>query len=197
MKIYRKIWENHFGPIPKDADGRSYEIHHIDGNHNNNDISNLKCVTTQEHYDIHYSQGDYFACWKMISQRMNKTDEEISQLISLSNKKRIENGTHNFLKEKNWLSNLSPEERSKEAKKRVNLQIQNRTLNFLGGEISKKTQIKRIENGTHHFLNKEAQKNRSMIGSQKEYICPHCNKKGKGGGMIRFHMDNCKELKNG
>lgn len=43
MTIYRKIYENHFGPIPKDKDGRSYEIHHIDGNRKNNEISNLKC----------------------------------------------------------------------------------------------------------------------------------------------------------
>ena len=39
---YRKIYEQHYGPIPKDTDGRSYEIHHIDGNHNNNDINNLR-----------------------------------------------------------------------------------------------------------------------------------------------------------
>jgi hypothetical protein len=30
---YRKIYENHNGIIPKDSDGRTYEIHHIDGNH--------------------------------------------------------------------------------------------------------------------------------------------------------------------
>ena len=26
----------------------------------------------------------------------------------------------------------------------------------------------------------------------KEYVCPHCNKIGKGNAMIRHHMDNCK-----
>ena len=55
---YRKIYESHNGPIPKEDNGRSYEIHHIDGNHFNNDPSNLKAVSIQEHYDIHYSQGD-------------------------------------------------------------------------------------------------------------------------------------------
>lgn len=53
---YRKIYEQHYGPIPKDSDGRTYEIHHIDGDHSNNDPSNLKCVSIQEHYDIHHSQ---------------------------------------------------------------------------------------------------------------------------------------------
>jgi hypothetical protein len=58
MSIYRKIYEQNFGPIPKEPNGRTYEIHHIDGNHNNNDPTNLSAMTIQEHYDIHYSQGD-------------------------------------------------------------------------------------------------------------------------------------------
>jgi len=53
---YRKIWENIYGPIPK-----GYEIHHIDGNRMNNDIENLRCVSIEEHYEIHYKQGDYLA----------------------------------------------------------------------------------------------------------------------------------------
>ena len=28
---YRKIYEAHYGPIPKDSDGKTYEIHHLDG----------------------------------------------------------------------------------------------------------------------------------------------------------------------
>jgi hypothetical protein len=53
--VFRKIYEDYFGPIPKDSDGRSYDIHHIDGDHSNNHPSNLKAVTIQEHYDIHYA----------------------------------------------------------------------------------------------------------------------------------------------
>lgn len=101
---HRKIWEDHYGPIPRDNDGRSYEIHHIDGNHSNNDINNLKCVSIQEHYDIHYRQGDYGACY-YISLSMGKTPKEISEIISLSNKKRIANGTLPLLdkeKSKMW-----------------------------------------------------------------------------------------------
>jgi hypothetical protein len=36
MNIYRKIYEQNYGHIPKDSAGRTYEIHHIDGNHKNN-----------------------------------------------------------------------------------------------------------------------------------------------------------------
>jgi hypothetical protein len=80
MKVnYRKIWEENFGDIPKDADGRSYEIHHKDGNRENNSIDNLLCLSIQEHYDIHYEQGDYGAC-VMIAKRMLLTPEEISKI---------------------------------------------------------------------------------------------------------------------
>ena len=42
------VWENANGSIP---DG--YEIHHIDGDKQNNDIENLKLVTPLEHKRIH------------------------------------------------------------------------------------------------------------------------------------------------
>jgi len=62
MANYRKIWKDCNGLIPKDEQGRSYEIHHIDGNRRNNCIENLVCISIQEHYDIHYRQGDEIAC---------------------------------------------------------------------------------------------------------------------------------------
>jgi len=80
MKInYRKIWEEYYGEIPKDSDGRTYEIHHIDGNHENNTIENLLCLSIKEHYDLHYSQGDFGAC-VMIAKRMMLSPEEISKI---------------------------------------------------------------------------------------------------------------------
>ena len=53
---YRKLWEDANGPIPTDELGRSYEIHHIDGNRKNNCLSNLMCVSLDEHYEIHSKQ---------------------------------------------------------------------------------------------------------------------------------------------
>ena len=46
---YRKIWEDNFGPIPRDDDGYSYEIHHIDGNAYNCDVTNLECLCPNCH----------------------------------------------------------------------------------------------------------------------------------------------------
>ena len=90
---YRKIYENNFGPIPVDSDGRTYDIHHIDGNDKNNDPSNLKAVSIQEHYDIHYTQGDFFAALRIAS-RMKLSPEQMSELATLSAKNQVEKGLH-------------------------------------------------------------------------------------------------------
>jgi len=68
---YRRVWSQVNGPIPKDEKGRSYEIHHVDGNRKNNSINNLMCVSIQEHYNIHYSQGDWAAV-TAIAKRMGE-----------------------------------------------------------------------------------------------------------------------------
>jgi hypothetical protein len=96
-KKYRKIYENHHGPIPTDELGRTFEIHHIDGDHSNNSTDNLKAVSLQEHYNIHRDQNDWYACW-MMSSRLHLIGEEISELASNHNKSLIENNTHHFLK---------------------------------------------------------------------------------------------------
>jgi len=77
--IHRKIWEQNFGKIPKDKKGRTYEIHHIDGNHKNNNLENLICVTIEEHYKIHYENKDYGAC-VMIAKRMELPSDYISNI---------------------------------------------------------------------------------------------------------------------
>ncbi len=89
-KIHRKIYIKHFGPIPE-----GFDIHHIDGNHSNNDPFNLKAVSLQEHYDIHFSQGDYAAALR-IAQRMNLSKEEKSKLASLAASKANREGKCGF-----------------------------------------------------------------------------------------------------
>ena len=101
MKInYRKIYEKHFGKIPKDESGRSYQIHHIDGDRNNNNISNLKCVSIQEHYNIHFNQGDWGACY-LIGRKMKMPIDILSELVRKQQNDRISNGTHNLLGKNN------------------------------------------------------------------------------------------------
>ena len=76
---YRKIWEKHFGIIPKDSEGRTYEIHHKDGDQNNNKIENLLCLSIKEHFDIHHKQGDMGAC-VLIGKRMKLPKDYLSKI---------------------------------------------------------------------------------------------------------------------
>lgn len=75
MQSYRQIYKEYYGEIPTDSNGITFDIHHIDGNRRNNNISNLKAISVKEHYEIHKSQGDWLAC-NMISSRLNLTLEE-------------------------------------------------------------------------------------------------------------------------
>ena len=100
---YRKIYEQHHGPIPKELDGRKYEIHHVDGNSHNNNPENLIAITIQAHYDIHYSQGDFAACLR-IAAKMKWSAEQISQIAKLNHTKRIKNGKHPWQKRKDGSS---------------------------------------------------------------------------------------------
>lgn len=97
MSIYRRIYEQYHGQIPLDKNGKSYHIHHVDGNRKNNHPSNLIALSEQEHYDLHYKQGDYGACQRL-SKIMNLTKEEKSSIATLSNRRRLENNDHPFLR---------------------------------------------------------------------------------------------------
>lgn len=63
---YRKLWIKHNGQIPTDENGISFEIHHIDGNRLNNDITNLTCLSIKEHFYIHHNQGDWQAAERIL-----------------------------------------------------------------------------------------------------------------------------------
>ena len=90
---YRKIYENHIGPIPKDVTGRTYDIHHLDGDRTNNGPSNLAALSIQEHYDIHYRQSDFGACL-LIGRKMTMPAEILSELNRARNLQQVINGTH-------------------------------------------------------------------------------------------------------
>lgn len=48
IRMHRFVWLCERGEIPK-----GYQIHHIDGDKGNNDISNLELLTTSEHMKLH------------------------------------------------------------------------------------------------------------------------------------------------
>jgi hypothetical protein len=51
--VYRKIYEENYGAIPKDEQGRSYHIHHKDHNPFNNDPTNLEAISVSDHLTYH------------------------------------------------------------------------------------------------------------------------------------------------
>jgi hypothetical protein len=172
MPIYRKIWIKHNGPIPIDEYGRPYEIHHIDGNRKNNNISNLICVSIQEHYNIHLSQGDYGAC-RAIVNRMNKDPKLLSELAREWAFERVAAGTHNL---------QGPEHNRKLLEMGIHP--------FLHVD-RKKQALTRVKNGTHPFFNPEI----GRMHAEHMLTCPHCGKTGHGNIMMRWHFDNCKTKK--
>ena len=51
VRLHRAVWEYYNGPIPE-----GYDVHHKDGNAENNDISNLEVISTTEHAKLHAEQ---------------------------------------------------------------------------------------------------------------------------------------------
>jgi hypothetical protein len=163
---YRKIYEQHFGSIPKEDNGRIYEIHHIDGDHSNNNPSNLTAITLQEHYDIHYTQRDYNACYLMSVQRMNKTTEEISELSSKAAKQRIADGNWHFS------GNDHPGVKANSER------IKNGTHHLLDSKMQSKINNIRIKNGNHP--------------SQLKVSCLFCRSISNKLHFGRRHGEKCK-----
>jgi hypothetical protein len=146
--VHLKIWKNHHGEISKDSDGRSYEIHHIDENHKNNNIENLQCITIHEHLEIHKKQHDWGAV-QSILMRLELTQEDrnqISEMASMNQKKLMNEGRHNWQK-------MSKEERS-ELSRQIGLQ-----------SVRDKTGLHKIN--ADPILAKENGKKAGLIAAQK------------------------------
>jgi hypothetical protein len=90
---YIKIYKQHYGEIPRDSQGRSYDIHHIDGDYTNNDIHNLVALSIEEHYNLHKSQEDWGSVWAL-AKRLDVSQQEKSETTRNMNLARARVGTH-------------------------------------------------------------------------------------------------------
>lgn len=196
MSKYRKIYEQHYGPIPKDRNGRSYEIHHIDGDHNNNDITNLKCVTIEEHYAIHYSQGDWAACLIM-SDRMKISPEEKSVLSKKTQQELVDAGKHHWQQgthnQKMLDEGIHPFADSAAATKRNNDRVNAGTHNLLKRPDGSSQAGDRVKSGEHHFVKNNPSKNVTpgrLLPAQIKLSCVFCKKRSS---LNKFNRDhgNC------
>jgi hypothetical protein len=183
---YRQIWSSYHGPIPKDTDGRSYEIHHIDGNHENNDITNLIALSIHEHYEIHYWQEDRDAC-AAIAMRGILSPEEFSELARQRELEKIANGTHHY---------LDPEYRV-----RMSVQTTEKNLERViagtnpfagqpGSELSRRVQKQRIENETHHFAGESGTKHSTSLNLRLLAEGRHSSQMPHVSAAIRQYQEN-------
>jgi hypothetical protein len=182
--LYRKVYEQHYGPIPKDAYGRSYDIHHKDGNHKNNDPENLIALSVQDHYDLHYQQGDYAACYLIAHQRLHKSPEEISLLARRIALDRIKQGTNPIVVT------------SEKARQRALAIFSRGQHPFLEGKIQSESNRRRAQNGTHPNTNGALNKRLFAEGrhpSQLKKTCPYCSKTVGAPNYARYHGDKCKK----
>lgn len=69
---HRYIWEQINGPIPK-----GHIIHHIDGDKFNNNISNLQCMTIEDHNKFHCTGR---SAWNKNIPTPKSTKNKISQI---------------------------------------------------------------------------------------------------------------------
>lgn len=207
---YRKIYEQHFGPIPFDQEGRRYEIHHIDGNRNNNRLTNLQCVSMKEHYEIHYDQADWSACTR-IAAKMHLSTAEIGVSTTLHNLQMTKDGTHP------WLGSEFALERNRRL-------VAAGTHNFIGGKIQSVSGRNRVAKGTHPFQKRpdgtsymselarsgkcplQKRPDGTSVASdtvkngthptQKKWKCECCGVSGKGGSNFsRWHKNGKCSLK--
>lgn len=109
---------------------------------------------------------------------------------------------------------------SAESRKENLKRIDAGTHNFLGGEIPRKTQNRRVAEGVHQWLGKRnpvherlkngshewlsekhkkltSQRNKQRLENKTHHLlkvaeCPHCKKIGQMTSMKRWHFNNCK-----
>lgn len=182
------MWSDCYGPIPKDEKGRSYEIHHVDGDRTNNHISNLKAVSMEEHYQIHFDQGDWAAC-ALIAERLDLSAEEISKLSVHLGWPQMEimecphchkEGTKpNMLR---WHFENCPEYVGKPRVGPSQVVVTCPHCKKSGGHSTMKR---------YHF---DRCKHFTGI-SAESLVCPHCKKLGSNvRAMKHYHFDNCPSI---
>lgn len=117
--LHKKIYERYFGIIPRDIEGRLYDIHHIDGNCVNNEPLNLVALSKKDHYDIHFKQGDWGAAQRLASE-LNLSPQQRSYISQQTMLELSSKGQHPWQQEEN-ISKL---------KKRIEISLKKGTHNF-------------------------------------------------------------------
>lgn len=196
---YRTIYEQHCGPIGKDINGRALEVHHIDGNHNNCDITNLKLVTIEEHYAIHKAQGDYAAC-AIMSYRMGLSPEETAELSRKARLEQVAAGTHPWQGPDHNKSlverGLHPFADSQAASQRNLKRVKAGTHNLIKRADGSSQSGDRVKAGTHIFVRNNPVAKALANGTHASKIklsCRFCRKTTSKNQFTKLH-NACQEI---
>lgn len=193
MADYRKIYAEYYGPIPSDSEGRTYDIHHIDGNRRNNHPWNLLAVSIDQHYWIHWLQGDMGAC-AALALRLKMSAEECSRMATEANLERVRRGTNPFVgpahNEKMKRDGRHPWVGGKVSSRNARKLVSEGRHPFIGGKVQSESNKKRVEEGTHNWLGGAIQRRQLKEGThnfQKIKECTECGYKNNAGN-IAIHM---------
>lgn len=191
---------------------KGYHIHHIDGNSDNNEPANLVELSPIEHYQIHKEQEDWGAC-SLLGLVVDISPEELYNVQRQHGLNCVKNKTGFHSDESRakrseqskqmWETSPPGRKPVTDGKKVIKFKTNEEVEEFLeehpgwrkgvadymkqglklskrriSSEEAKTLTQKRITEGTHNFIT--------------SYVCPYCNKSGKGPMMKRWHFDNCR-----
>lgn len=194
-RTHIRVWMSVHGKIPKDEDGRSYEIHHIDGNPLNNSIDNLLCLSIKQHYELHVSQKDYGGAF-LIANRMKTPPSDIAEIASKAMKIRVLMGTHNFL-DPNFNRSIDHNIGHVVAiDTRTNTTVRITKIEFDTNDFYVGVNTGRKQKSIH--TNRGKNKGKTWSIKNKEVPnkqCKYCSFVGRGSHVSRFHNERCKNKK--
>lgn len=205
---HRRVFYNHYKRFPKPG----YHLHHIDGNPNNNVITNLLEVTPRQHYDIHFTQGDWGAC-VLLASAAKITPEELHNVQREHGLSCVAKGTgihsessrsrRSIQAKQNWKKNPPGRKPVTNGTNVIKLKTDEDVRQFLNENPDWKRGVpssfkKGLAQSKRRISSAEARQlatDRIKNGTHNmltTLACPHCGKKGQGTVMKRWHFDNCK-----
>jgi hypothetical protein len=186
---YRKLWKEYHGiDIPKDEQGRSYEIHHVDGNRSNNSIENLVCVSIEEHKRIHLEQGDIGSA-NLIADRFDKVYERGWQHSKETKRKMSE--AHKGIN--TWSKGRPNPQKIVECPYCKKIGGQSGMVKYHFDNCLQKPGNEALTRKISEEIKAKYRKPKSKITIPQPVVCEYCGKKGGPRAMKRWHFDNCKK----
>lgn len=198
---YRRLWIKYHGEIPKDENGIPYDIHHIDGNRNNNNINNLIALSIKDHYLVHLNRGDWYSA-NLLAIRLNLSKVEKDHIKNKLKNSRPKLQCHHCGKiggignMQRWhfdnCYKIKPKQKltcPKCGKTGSPAPMKQWHFDNCGKPIPQETMKK--------YKKPKSEKHRlSMVKintgrKYKKSECPHCNLIGAGPSMKKYHFNNC------